>query len=121
MNPMVILVHGAFAESSSWNDVVTKVTGDGHRVIAFANPLRSLAGDAAGLTELVKAIDGPVVLAGHSYGGAVITKRSGRGGRDRGPRLRRGIRARGGREPRRGVLARAVRNTGRDARDGPPS
>jgi pimeloyl-ACP methyl ester carboxylesterase len=78
MNPTVILVHGAFAESSRWNDVVTKVTGDGHRVIAFANPLRSLAGDAAGLSELVKAIDGPVVLAGHSYGGAVITKRSGR-------------------------------------------
>lgn len=73
MNPTVILVHGAFAESSSWKDVVTKVTGDGHRVIAFANPLRSLAGDAAGLTELVKTIDGPIVLAGHSYGGAVIT------------------------------------------------
>lgn len=73
MNPTVILVHGAFAESSSWNDVVTKVTGDGQRVIAFANPLRSLAGDAAALTELVKTIDGPIVLAGHSYGGAVIT------------------------------------------------
>jgi pimeloyl-ACP methyl ester carboxylesterase len=73
MKPTVILVHGAFAESSSWNDVVTKVTGDGHRVIAFANPLRSLAGDAAGLTALVKTLDGPIVLAGHSYGGAVIT------------------------------------------------
>jgi pimeloyl-ACP methyl ester carboxylesterase len=73
MNPTVLLVHGAFAESSSWNDVVTNVTGDGHRVIAFANPLRSLAGDAAGLTALVETIDGPMVLAGHSYGGAVIT------------------------------------------------
>jgi pimeloyl-ACP methyl ester carboxylesterase len=73
MNPTVILVHGAFAESSSWNDVVTKVTGEDHRVIAFANPLRSLSGDAAGLTALVKTIDGPIVLAGHSYGGAVIT------------------------------------------------
>jgi pimeloyl-ACP methyl ester carboxylesterase len=73
MNPTVILVHGAFAESSSWNDVVTKLTGDGHRVIAFANPLRSLAGDAAALTQLVKTIDGPIVFAGHSYGGAVIT------------------------------------------------
>jgi pimeloyl-ACP methyl ester carboxylesterase len=73
VNPTVILVHGAFAESSSWNDVVSKVTGDGHRVIGFANPLRSLGGDAAALTALVKTIDGPVVLVGHSYGGAVIT------------------------------------------------
>jgi pimeloyl-ACP methyl ester carboxylesterase len=73
MNPTIILVHGAFAESSSWNDVVTKLTGAGHRVIAFANPLRSLAADAAALTALVKTIDGPIVLAGHSYGGAVIT------------------------------------------------
>jgi pimeloyl-ACP methyl ester carboxylesterase len=59
MNPTVILVHGAFAESSSWNDVVTKVTGEGHRVIAFANPLRSLSGDAAALAALVKTFDGP--------------------------------------------------------------
>jgi pimeloyl-ACP methyl ester carboxylesterase len=73
MNATVILVHGAFAESSSWSDVVRKVNSEQHRVIAFANPLRSLAGDAAQLTELVKTIDGPIVLAGHSYGGAVIT------------------------------------------------
>jgi pimeloyl-ACP methyl ester carboxylesterase len=73
MNSTVILVHGAFAESSSWNDVVAKLAGDGHRVIAYANPLRSLAGDAAGLTALVKTIDGPIVLVGHSYAGAVIT------------------------------------------------
>jgi pimeloyl-ACP methyl ester carboxylesterase len=72
MNATVILVHGAFAESSRWSDVVRKLTGDEHRVIAFANPLRSLAGDAAHLTELVKTIDGPIVLAGHSCGGAVI-------------------------------------------------
>jgi pimeloyl-ACP methyl ester carboxylesterase len=73
MNATVILVHGAFADSSSWNDVAGKLAGEGHRVIAYANPLRSIAGDAAGLTELVRTIDGPVVLAGHSYGGAVIT------------------------------------------------
>jgi pimeloyl-ACP methyl ester carboxylesterase len=73
MNPTVILVHGAFAESSSWDDVGRRVIGNHHRVIAFANPLRSLRGDAAHLTELVKTIDGPIVLAGHSYGGAVIT------------------------------------------------
>jgi pimeloyl-ACP methyl ester carboxylesterase len=69
----VILVHGAFAESSSWNDVVAELTGQGHRVIAYATPLRSIAGDAAGLTELVRSLDGPIALVAHSYGGAVIT------------------------------------------------
>lgn len=73
MRPRVILVHGAFAESSSWNGVTEKVIDGGHRVIAYANPLRSLAGDAAGLTDVVSTIEGPVVLVGHSYGGAVIT------------------------------------------------
>ena len=72
MNPTVILVHGAFAESSSWSDVIRRLAGE-HRVIAFANPLRSIGGDAAQLTALVKTIDGPIVLVGHSYGGAVIT------------------------------------------------
>ena len=73
MTPTIVLVHGAFAESSSWNDVADRLVDEGHRVIAYANPLRSVAGDAAGLTELVRTIDGPVVLAGHSYGGAVMT------------------------------------------------
>jgi pimeloyl-ACP methyl ester carboxylesterase len=73
MIPTVVLVHGAFAESSSWNDVAERLVDEGHRVIAYANPLRSVADDAAGLTELVGSIDGPIVLVGHSYGGAVIT------------------------------------------------
>jgi len=73
MQPTIILVHGAFADSSSWDDVAEKLTGNGHRVVAYANPLRTIAGDAAGLTALVRSIDGPVVLAGHSYGGAIIT------------------------------------------------
>jgi pimeloyl-ACP methyl ester carboxylesterase len=73
MQTTIVLVHGAFAESSSWNDVAEELTGAGHRVVAYANPLRSIAGDAAGLTELVRSIDGPVVLVGHSYGGAVMT------------------------------------------------
>jgi pimeloyl-ACP methyl ester carboxylesterase len=73
MQSTIILVHGAFAESSSWHPVTARLTGEGHRVIAYANPLRSIAHDAAGLAELVRTIDGPVVLAGHSYGGAVIT------------------------------------------------
>jgi pimeloyl-ACP methyl ester carboxylesterase len=73
MNRTVVLVHGAFAESSSWGDVAERLVDEGHHVIAYANPLRSVAGDAAGLTELVRTIDEPVVLVGHSYGGAVIT------------------------------------------------
>ncbi|WP_431963700.1 alpha/beta fold hydrolase [Actinacidiphila sp. bgisy160] len=71
--PTVVLVHGAFADSSSWNDVVKKLKHDGYPVVAAANPLRGLAGDAAYVRELVDSIDGPVVLAGHSYGGAVIS------------------------------------------------
>jgi pimeloyl-ACP methyl ester carboxylesterase len=73
MKTTVILVHGAFAESSSWNDVTEKLLANGHRVVAYANPLRTIAGDAAGLTELVRSTYGPVVLVGHSYGGAVVT------------------------------------------------
>ena len=74
MQSTIILVHGAFAESSSWHPVAaTADSSRGHRVIAYANPLRSIAHDAAGLAALVRTIDGPVVLAGHSYGGAVIT------------------------------------------------
>ena len=72
MQTTIILVHGAFAESSSWRGVTARLTPD-HRVIAYANPLRGIASDAAGLSELVRSIDGPVVLVGHSYGGTVIT------------------------------------------------
>ncbi|KQU68959.1 alpha/beta fold hydrolase [Phycicoccus sp. Root101] len=69
----VILIHGAFADSTSWEGVIPKLVGLGHRVIAWANPLRSVAGDAAALTSLVRSLDGPVLLVGHSYGGAVMT------------------------------------------------
>lgn len=72
MQTTVILVHGAFAESSSWHAVAARLSPD-YRAIAYANPLRGVASDAAGLTELVRSIDGPVVLVGHSYGGAVMT------------------------------------------------
>jgi pimeloyl-ACP methyl ester carboxylesterase len=73
VSPTIVLVHGAFAESASWDRVIDPVVADGHRVIAAANPLRSLAGDAAAISDLVRTIDGPVVLAAHSYGGAVIS------------------------------------------------
>ena len=73
MRPTIVLVHGAFAESSSWDGVIEPLVAKGHRVVAAANPLRSVAGDAAAVSDLVRAIDGPVVLVAHSYGGAVIT------------------------------------------------
>ena len=71
--PTVVLVHGAFAESASWDDVVVPLKAAGHPVVAAAIALRSLAADAAGVSDLVRSIDGPVVLVGHSYGGATIT------------------------------------------------
>jgi pimeloyl-ACP methyl ester carboxylesterase len=72
--PTVVLVHGAFAESGGWGPVVERLQAEGHRVIAAANPLRSVAYDAAQIRALVNTIDGPVVLVGHSYGGMVISK-----------------------------------------------
>jgi pimeloyl-ACP methyl ester carboxylesterase len=73
MGPTIVLVHGAFAESASWDRVIDPLVDAGHPVIAVANPLRGLAADAACVSDLVRTIDGPVVLVGHSYGGAVIT------------------------------------------------
>jgi pimeloyl-ACP methyl ester carboxylesterase len=71
--PTVVLVHGAFAESSSWNRVTTKLLAKGYPVVAIANPLRSVKGDASYLASLLDSIPGPVILVGHSYGGTVIT------------------------------------------------
>ena len=73
MKPTIVLVHGAFAESAGWSGVIDALQRAGHRVIAAANPLRDLASDAASVGDLVRSIDGPVVLVAHSYGGAVIS------------------------------------------------
>ena len=56
-----------------WDGVIEPLTAEGHRVVAAANPLRSLAADAAAVSDLVRTIEGPVVLVAHSYGGAVIS------------------------------------------------
>lgn len=72
--PTVVLVHGAFAESASWDGVITDLSGRGYRSIAVANPLRGLAEDAAYLRSVIDSIDGPVVIAGHSYGGSVMSE-----------------------------------------------
>lgn len=73
MPPTIVLVHGAFAESASWDRVIDPLQSAGHRVIAVANPLRGLTSDAAAVGDLVRTIDGPVLLVAHSYGGAVIS------------------------------------------------
>nr|WP_294815939.1 alpha/beta hydrolase [uncultured Sphingomonas sp.] len=74
VKPVIVLVHGAFAESSSWDPVVARLQKDGYTVIAAANPLRGVASDAVAVSGIVKSIKGPVVLVGHSYGGPVITE-----------------------------------------------
>jgi pimeloyl-ACP methyl ester carboxylesterase len=73
MPATVVLVHGAFAETASWDRVIPPLQSAGHAVIAAANPLRGLAADAESVSDLVRSVDGPVVLVGHSYGGAVIS------------------------------------------------
>jgi pimeloyl-ACP methyl ester carboxylesterase len=73
MPPTIVLVHGAFAESASWDRVIRKLEDAGQDVFAAPNPLRGIAADAASISDLVRTIDGPVVLVGHSYGGMVIS------------------------------------------------
>ena len=73
MSHTIVLVHGAFAESASWDRVIDPLVKDGHRVVAAANPLRSLSADADAVSDVVRSIRGPVVLVAHSYGGAVIS------------------------------------------------
>jgi pimeloyl-ACP methyl ester carboxylesterase len=72
--PTVVLVHGAFAESASWNGVVEELLAKSLDVVAVANPLRGVTGDAAYLRDVIAGLGKPVVLVGHSYGGLVITE-----------------------------------------------
>ncbi|TDO48402.1 pimeloyl-ACP methyl ester carboxylesterase [Kribbella sp. VKM Ac-2527] len=72
--PAVVLVHGAFAESASWNGVIEQLQEQSLYVVAAANPLRSVAGDAAYVKDVIAGIGRPVVLVAHSYGGMVITE-----------------------------------------------
>jgi pimeloyl-ACP methyl ester carboxylesterase len=71
--PTIVLVHGAFADASSWNGVIERLQHQGYVVVAPANPLRGIVADSAYLASVVKQLDGPVLLVGHSYGGAIIT------------------------------------------------
>jgi len=74
--PTVVLVHGAFADASGFSGLIRELESSGHTVVAPPNPLRGLASDAAALATVVRAIEGPVLLVGHSYGGAVVTQAS---------------------------------------------
>ena len=71
--PVIVLVHGAWADASSWNGVIGQLLSAGYTVYAPPNPLRGLATDSATIATFVKSIPGPVILVGHSYGGAVIS------------------------------------------------
>ena len=71
--PTVVLVHGAWADTSSWNGEADALRRAGYVVRAIANPLRDLTGDAETVADFLKTVRGPIVLAGHSYGGSVIT------------------------------------------------
>src|SRR6201993_3959781 len=71
--PTIVLVHGAWADSGSWDGVTQRLQADGYTVYALPDPLQGLPYDAAFLADFLHSISGPIVLVGHSYGGAVIT------------------------------------------------
>lgn len=72
--PTVVLVHGAFADSSSWSGVTERLLDRSIQVVAASNQLRSLPSDAAYVADIIATVSGPVILVGHSYGGMVITE-----------------------------------------------
>jgi pimeloyl-ACP methyl ester carboxylesterase len=72
--PTIVLIHGAFADSSSWDGVAKKLNAKGYPVLSVANPLRGVANDAQYAASVIGAVKGPLVLVGHSYGGMVISQ-----------------------------------------------
>jgi pimeloyl-ACP methyl ester carboxylesterase len=72
-SPTVVLVHGAFADGSSWSGVIERLTTRGITTVAVANPLRGVSADSAYLASVLGQTPGPIILVGHSYGGAVIS------------------------------------------------
>ncbi|MFJ4541936.1 alpha/beta fold hydrolase [Streptomyces tibetensis] len=72
--PTIVLVHGAFGDSGMWKGVIAKLQSQGYTSLAVANPLRGLESDAQYTATITKSVDGPVVLVGHSYAGAIITR-----------------------------------------------
>lgn len=74
VRPAIVLVHGAFADAAGWGPVISVLQRDGYHVMAVENPLESFAGDVATTRRAIDAQSGPVVVVGHSYGGAVISE-----------------------------------------------
>jgi pimeloyl-ACP methyl ester carboxylesterase len=74
--PTIVLIHGGFADASNWNGVIKDLEKEGYPVIAPANPLRGIPTDATYIKSVLASVKGPIVLVGHSYGGAVITNAS---------------------------------------------
>jgi len=72
-NPTIVLVHGAWADATGFDPEIRALRKHGFTTVAFANPLRDLAGDAAYLADFLRTVTGPIVLVGHSYGGNVIS------------------------------------------------
>src|ERR1700741_3805649 len=70
----IVIVHGAWADGSSWSKVIPLLQAEGLHVVAVQNPLTSLAGDVAATKRIIASQDGPVLLVGHSYGGVVVTE-----------------------------------------------
>jgi len=70
----IVLVHGAFADGTSWSKIIPLLEAEGYDVVAVQNPLTSLADDVAATKRIIALQDGPVLLVGHSWGGAVITQ-----------------------------------------------
>src|SRR3989441_12127172 len=71
--PSIVLIHGAWADGSGWSGVISRLQDQGYTVYAPPNPLRGLASDSAYIADFLQSITGPIILVGHSYGGAVIT------------------------------------------------
>ena len=97
--PTIVLVHGAFADASSWNGEITRLQRAGYPVLAPAVPLRGIASDAAYVNSVLATVPGPVVLVGHSYGGAVISEAAVGATNVKALVFVGGLRARHGREP----------------------
>lgn len=72
--PTIVLVYGAFGDSSAWSGVIARLQERGHNTVAVANPLRGLESDAQYVATIAKSVEGPVVLVGHSYAGTLITR-----------------------------------------------
>ena len=101
--PNIVLVHGAWADGSSWSAVIERLQADGFRVIAPQFPMTALADDVARLRQVLEFQDGPTIVVGHSYGGQIMTSLGDRRTQRRRPGLHRGLRAR-----RRRVAGRAA-------------